>query len=106
MVTGLGTVSSLGHDAHTFFDRLLAGECGIGPVTRFDTEGFVTRIAAEVRDFDPSKYWANPKDAKRPKCRYWNSSIGCAYGDQCQFAHDICLLCNEKHKWFDVHYKK
>ena len=65
VVTGLGIISSLGHDAHTFFDRLLEGECGIGSATRFDTEEFVTQIAAEVCDFDPSKYWKNPKDAKR-----------------------------------------
>ena len=64
MVTGLGTFTSLGHDAHTFFDRLTAGECGIKPITRFDATNFQTKIASEVADFNPADYW-DAKDAKR-----------------------------------------
>ena len=66
VVTGLGTLSSLGHDPHTFFDKLVEGECGIDFVTRFDAEKWEVpaRIVSEVKDFDVSEYWA-PKDAKR-----------------------------------------
>ena len=64
VVTGLGTFSSLGHDADTFFDNLLDGKCGIAPVTLFDRELATVQIASEVKDFDVSKYW-NPKSAKR-----------------------------------------
>ena len=64
VVTGLGTFTSLGNDPDTFFDNLLDGKCGIGPVTRFDTEDSVVKIASEVKDFDVSKYW-DMKDAKR-----------------------------------------
>ena len=65
-MTGLGTITSLGHDADTFFDNLVAGKCGITEVTRFDAEKaeVPSRIASEVKDFDVSEYWA-PKDAKR-----------------------------------------
>jgi len=64
VVTGLGTFTSLGHDAETFFANLLDGKCGIGPLTRFDPELSPIKIASEVHDFDPTKYW-EPKEAKR-----------------------------------------
>lgn len=64
VVTGLGTFTSLGNDPDTFFNNLLDGKCGIGPVTRFDTADSVVKIASEVKDFDVSKYW-DMKDAKR-----------------------------------------
>ncbi len=51
VVTGLGIVSPLGSDVETFWKRLTAGESGIGPVTRFDTSKYDTRIAGEVREF-------------------------------------------------------
>lgn len=64
VVTGLGTFSSLGHDAHTFFNNLLDGKCGIDRVTLFDEELAQVKIASEVKDFDVSQYW-EPKSAKR-----------------------------------------
>ena len=66
VVTGLGTLTSLGHDAHTFFDNLVEGKCGIDYVTRFDAEKWdvPARIASEVKDFDVGQYW-RMKDAKR-----------------------------------------
>lgn len=64
MVTGLGTFTSLGHDAQTLFDNLLDGKCGIKEVTRFDPDLSAIKISSEVRDFDVSQYW-EPKDAKR-----------------------------------------
>ena len=56
VVTGVGLVSALGHDAETTWKALLAGRSGVRPISRFDTEGFATRIAAEVRDLDPLDY--------------------------------------------------
>lgn len=52
VVTGLGLVSPLGCHVSDFWARLLNGESGLGPVTRFDTAGFDSRIAGEVKDFD------------------------------------------------------
>jgi len=63
VVTGLSTFTSLGHDAHTFFDNLCEGKCGIHPLTRFNCDGSTkqtthqTTIASEVKDFEPSDYW-------------------------------------------------
>ncbi|MBV8601089.1 MAG: beta-ketoacyl-[acyl-carrier-protein] synthase II, partial [Candidatus Eremiobacteraeota bacterium] len=55
-VTGLGIVSPIGTGVRTFWDATLAGRIGIDTITRFDAEGYPSRIAAEVRDFDPSLY--------------------------------------------------
>ena len=64
VVTGLGTVSPLGNDLASTWQGILDGRSGIGPVTHFDTEGFTTKIAGEVKDFDPTQ-WINSKDARK-----------------------------------------
>ena len=64
VVTGLGAVSPLGNDVASTWDGIIHGRSGIGPVTHFDTEGFTTKIAGEIKDFDPTK-WINPKDARK-----------------------------------------
>jgi 3-oxoacyl-[acyl-carrier-protein] synthase II len=53
VITGIGLVTPLGVGTRRTWDALLRGESGIGPITRFDTARFATRIAGEVRDFDP-----------------------------------------------------
>jgi 3-oxoacyl-[acyl-carrier-protein] synthase II len=53
VVTGMGVVSSLGHDLDTFFDNLCAGKSGISTIEAFDASGWSTQIAGEVKDFDP-----------------------------------------------------
>lgn len=64
VITGLGVISPLGNDLTTFWNRLVAGESGVGPVTHFDASEYPTRIAAEVKDFDPLQYM-DKKDARR-----------------------------------------
>jgi 3-oxoacyl-[acyl-carrier-protein] synthase II len=56
VVTGLGVVSPLGSDVETFWRRLVAGESGIGRVTRFDITGYDTTIAGEVQGFRAEDY--------------------------------------------------
>ena len=56
VVTGLGVVSPLGNDVDTFWRRLVAGESGVGEITRFDHTDHKVHIAAEVKDFDPEQY--------------------------------------------------
>ncbi len=51
-VTGMGVVSPLGCDLDTLWTRLVNGESGIGPITKFDASGFTSRIAGEVRGLD------------------------------------------------------
>jgi len=64
VVTGMGIITPLGSDLDGFWNRLTAGESGIGPVTRFDTTGYDTRIAGEVKDFR-SEDFMDRKDARR-----------------------------------------
>lgn len=53
VVTGLGAVTPLGNDVSTFWENLLTGKSGVGPITQFDASNLEVRIAAEVKDFDP-----------------------------------------------------
>ncbi|HEX3895867.1 MAG TPA: beta-ketoacyl-ACP synthase II [Rudaea sp.] len=64
VITGLGILSPVGNDVATAWANILAGKSGIGPVTHFDASTFPTRIAGEVRDFDPAQYVA-AKDVKK-----------------------------------------
>ncbi|MGH2376644.1 MAG: beta-ketoacyl-ACP synthase II [bacterium] len=64
VITGLGVVSPLGIGHQPFWSALMAGTSGAGPITRFDASDFATRIAAEVRDFDPTAYM-DRKEARR-----------------------------------------
>ncbi len=54
VITGMGVVSPVGNNVPDFWDSLVSGKCGIGPITRYDTSDFKVKIAAEVKDFDPS----------------------------------------------------
>jgi 3-oxoacyl-[acyl-carrier-protein] synthase II len=64
VVTGLGLVSPVGNDVDTAWANISAGNSGIGPITHFDASTFPTRIAGEVRDFDPAA-WVPAKDVKK-----------------------------------------
>jgi len=52
----MGVVTPLGCDVETFWKSLLAGQSGIGPITRFDTTNFDTKIGGEARDFKPELF--------------------------------------------------
>jgi len=56
VVTGLGLVTPLGSTVQKNLDALMTGRSGIGPITHFDASVFPTRIAGEVRDFDPASF--------------------------------------------------
>jgi len=64
VVTGLGALSPVGNTADEFWSSLLQGRSGVGPITKFDTDGYPTRIAGEVRNFDPLNF-VDKKDARR-----------------------------------------
>ena len=64
VVTGIGLVSSLGIGTEVNWAALTAGTSGVGTITRFDATQFATRIAGEVRGFDPLRF-IEKKDVKK-----------------------------------------
>ncbi|MGN6153822.1 MAG: beta-ketoacyl-ACP synthase II, partial [Lysobacteraceae bacterium] len=64
VVTGLGILSPLGNDLATTWDGIVNGRSGVGPITQIDASGFATRIAGEVKGFDPA-VWVPAKDIKK-----------------------------------------
>jgi beta-ketoacyl-acyl-carrier-protein synthase II len=56
VVTGVGAITPLGNNIAETWEAICKGTSGVGEITRFDTTDFPTRIAAEVKGFDPEKY--------------------------------------------------
>jgi 3-oxoacyl-[acyl-carrier-protein] synthase II len=65
VITGLGVVSALGNDIHTFWNNIVSGHCGIDRIRSFDPTAYDCQIAAEVREFDPAPALPSPKEARR-----------------------------------------
>jgi 3-oxoacyl-[acyl-carrier-protein] synthase II len=63
-VTGLGAVTPIGNDARSTWRAAVAGESGIDWIRSFDASEFPVRVAAEVKDFDPSQV-ASPKEVRK-----------------------------------------
>ncbi|MFN8596974.1 MAG: beta-ketoacyl-ACP synthase II [Anaerolineae bacterium] len=64
VITGMAAVSPLGHTVEELWSGLLAGRSGVAPITQFDPADLPTKIAGEVKNFDPTK-WINIKEARR-----------------------------------------
>lgn len=78
VITGMGVVSPIGTDLDTYWKNLLAGECGVDRITAFDASKFDTQIAAEVKNFDPTPAFPNPKEVRRTD-RYSQFGIHAAW---------------------------
>src|SRR6185436_6899906 len=65
VITGLGVVTPLGNDVDSFWKNLIGGQCGIDHITHFDAAAFDTKIAGEVRNFDPIPAFPSPKEVRR-----------------------------------------
>jgi 3-oxoacyl-[acyl-carrier-protein] synthase II len=64
VITGLGVFCSIGKNAEKFHQSLREGRSGIGPITLFDTSKYPSKIGAEIRDYQPEKYFKK-RDLKR-----------------------------------------
>ena len=64
VVTGLGAITPIGSGKEAYWEGLSSGKNGADKITHFDTSAFSTKIAAEVKDFDPSLY-LDKKEARR-----------------------------------------
>jgi 3-oxoacyl-[acyl-carrier-protein] synthase II len=76
VVTGLGAITPAGKDVATFWDNLVSGRSGIGPITLCDSSGFPCTIAGEVKDWDPSIYME--RKAARRMARFSQLMVGAA----------------------------
>ncbi|WP_028561468.1 beta-ketoacyl-ACP synthase II [Paenibacillus pinihumi] len=65
VVTGMGVMTSLGHDLNEFWGNLLEGKSGVSLIEAFDVSAYPTRIAAEVKNFDPENFGIDRKEARR-----------------------------------------
>ena len=64
VITGLGMINALGHDKESSFEAIVSGETGIDTITLFDASNQSVRIAAEVKNFDPTTVM-DPKEVKK-----------------------------------------
>ena len=71
VITGMGAITPIGLGVDNFWEGIKANKIGFAPITKFDTEGFKCKLAAEVKDFDDKNYM-DPKAAKRMElfCQY------------------------------------
>src|SRR3989338_7219792 len=63
VVRGLGVITPVGTGTKKFWDSLLKGKSGIGPITHFDASQFDCRIAGEIKDYDPLNHFST-KEAR------------------------------------------
>ncbi len=82
VVTGMGAITPIGIGVSEFWNGLLEGKNGVGPITKFDTTNFDTKFAAEVKNFNPEDY-LDKKSIKRmdPFSHFALVSSGMAYDD-------------------------
>ncbi|WP_087973311.1 beta-ketoacyl-ACP synthase II [Oceanobacillus rekensis] len=64
VITGLGAVTPIGNDVHTLWENILAGKSGIDFVTKVNKDNYPAKVAAEVKDFDPTTFM-DKKDARK-----------------------------------------
>ncbi|MDD2968505.1 MAG: beta-ketoacyl-ACP synthase II [Lachnospiraceae bacterium] len=71
VVTGMGAITPIGNSVEEFWGGIKEKKIGFGPITKFDTENYKCKLAAEVKDFDAGKFM-DPKAAKRMElfCQY------------------------------------
>src|SRR5919106_3151047 len=77
VVTGLGAMTPLGQTPEKFWENLVAGKWGIGPMTLCDPTDYPCRISGEVKDFDPSQYM-NAREARR-MARFSQLAVAAAF---------------------------
>jgi 3-oxoacyl-[acyl-carrier-protein] synthase II len=64
VITGLGTINSLGYNVNEFWNGIKTEQCGVGPITRTDISQLATKVAAEVKNFVASEHM-DKKDARK-----------------------------------------
>ena len=76
VITGLGALTPIGNSVQEYWNNLIAGVSGAGPITRFDASKFKTQIACEVKNFNPENYFDRKEVRKYDRCSHFG--IVCA----------------------------
>ena len=82
VITGMGAITPIGNSVEEFWDGIKKGKTGFGPITYFDTADYRCKLAAEVKDFDPTQYM-DKKSARRMEqfCQFAVAAAGQAIAD-------------------------
>ena len=64
VITGMGVISPVGNNIETFWNRIKSGEHGISFIESFDTSDIDVKVAAEIKDFDPTQYIEKKRSQK------------------------------------------
>ena len=64
VVTGLGALTPLGNNLNDYWNNLINGVSGAGPITKFDPANFKTKFACEIKNYDPLDYF-DRKEARK-----------------------------------------
>jgi len=56
VVTGIGVLTPIGNNVNEFWQAMMEGKSGAGPITKFDTTDFTTKFGCEIKNYDPSNY--------------------------------------------------
>lgn len=65
VVTGMGVISPVGNDIDTFWESLKSGKCGVDKIKRFDASGLKVSLDAEVKEFEPKKYYDTVQEIRK-----------------------------------------
>ena len=66
VITGMGTINAVGHDVDETWKNLLAGKSGVDHIKNFEiTEEYTSRIAGEIKDYDPNEHFDRKKIKKQ-----------------------------------------
>lgn len=87
VITGTGTVNPLGLSVSQTWENVINGISGVGPISLFDPQDLLVKIACEVKDFNPEMYMT-PKKARR-RDRYEQFASAAASEAICQAGLDI-----------------
>jgi len=71
VVTGIGALTPIGNSASAYWENLLAGKSGAGPISRFDASKFKTQFACEVKDFDANQFFDRKEARKLDPCTHY-----------------------------------
>lgn len=98
VVTGMGVISPIGNNLEEFWNALLEGKCGIGPITKFDTTEYKAKLAAEVKDFNARDYME--------KAEMLRSDLYAQYGlaSACQAVEDSKIIGTVEPERIGVYY--